>query len=68
MAKQYYIKLVLQKVIVNDFFVLKYKMISKIYGNSLLFLKIFGFKYEKKRPKPLFKSRGFVIRTFRKLI
>ena len=58
MDKVYYIKLVLQKVIVNDFFESKYEKISKIYVKSLGFSKDFAKKQEKKRPKPLFKSRG----------
>ena len=44
MDKVYYIKLVLQKVIVNDFFESKCKKISKIYVKSLGFSKDFAQK------------------------
>ena len=44
MDKVYYIKLVLQKVIVNDFFEIKYKNISEIYIKSLGFSKDFDKK------------------------
>ena len=58
MAKVYYNKLVLQKVIVNDFFAMKYKFILKTYVNCLDFYTISINRKEKKRPKPLYKSRG----------
>ena len=57
MARVYYNKLVLQKVIVNNFFAKKCKFILKTYENSLYF-RSFSIIRKEKRGRSLFIKVG----------